>query len=37
MVCDNDFPAPQIAEHVAKQNMNPSLIHTRLQMVDSTL
>ncbi|CAF0750906.1 unnamed protein product [Brachionus calyciflorus] len=37
MVCDNDFPAAQLAEHVAKQNMNSSIVNTRIQMVDSTL
>jgi hypothetical protein len=37
MVCDNDFPAAQLADHVTKQNMNTSIIHTRMQMVDSTL
>lgn len=37
MVCDNDFPASQLAEHVTKQNMNSSIVHTRIQMVESTL
>ena len=38
MVCDNDFPASQLAEHVTKQNMSSSnMIHTRVQMIDSTL
>jgi hypothetical protein len=38
MVCDNDFPASQLAEHVTKQNMNNSnVIHARVQMIDSTL
>jgi hypothetical protein len=37
MVCDNDFPAAQLADHVTKQNMNASILHTRMQMVDSTL
>lgn len=37
MVCDNDFPASQLADHVTKQNMNSSIVHTRIQMVDSTL
>ncbi len=37
MVCDNDFPADQLAEHVTKQNSNPSIINTRVQMIDSTL
>lgn len=37
MVCDADFPAPQLAEHITKQNMNSSILHTRIQMIDSTL
>jgi transcription factor AP-2 len=37
MVCDNDFPAAQLAEHVTKQNMNAAVVHNRIQMVDSTL
>jgi hypothetical protein len=37
MVCDNDFPADQLADHVTKQNMNPSIINTRVQMIDSTM
>ncbi len=37
MVCDNDFPAAQLADHVTKQNMNASIVHTRVQMIDSTL
>ena len=38
MVCDNDFPANQLAEHVTKQNMaNASIVQTRMQMIDSTL
>jgi hypothetical protein len=41
MVCDNDFPAAQLADHVAKQNSatstSPILMHNRIQMVESTL
>ena len=37
MVCENDFPAVQLAEHVTKQNMNSSIVNTRLNMIDSTL
>lgn len=37
MVCDNDFPAAALADYVSKQNMNPSLIPARVQMLDYTL
>ena len=37
MVCDNEFPAVQLADHMTKQNLNPSLVQTRVQMVDSAL
>ena len=37
MVCDNDFPAQQLADCVTKQNMNPSILNTRVQMIDSTM
>lgn len=34
-VCENDFPAAQIADHVNKQNLNPSVVNNRLKMIDS--
>ena len=37
MVCDNDFPAQQLADAVTKQNMNPSIVNTRVNMIDSTM
>lgn len=36
-VCETDFPATQVADHVTKQTMNPLLLPNRVNMVDSTL
>jgi hypothetical protein len=37
MVCETDFPATQVADHVTKQTMNPLLLQNRVNMVDSTV
>jgi len=37
MVCDNDFPAQQLADSVVKQNMSASSVGARVSMIESTL
>lgn len=37
MVCDNDFPAQQLADCVTKQNMSASVLNSRVNMIDSTM
>ena len=37
MVCDNDFPATQLADHVTRQNIQPAVVPTRMHMIDATL
>ena len=37
MLCDNDFPAQQLADAVAKQSVSPASVSSRIHMIDSTL